>query len=100
MNDRIPSPLANTLPNSLILVAAKGAVVIVMQGRVKRQARLAFRLGTTSYNFVITDPKIEAQYFSGPNGTYPLSGQVLVCVSLGEPFDGYRYKLAAALVPI
>jgi hypothetical protein len=99
-NDRVPLPQADQLPSSLLLAAPTKASMLVAPGLKKRQVRMRFSLPPTQYCLTVTDPKLEAEYLSKPDGEYPFSGPVLVCVSLGEPFDGYRYKLAAAVLPI
>jgi hypothetical protein len=40
---------------------------------------------------------MERSYLRGKNGTFPVA-DALLCISLGEPFKGYAYKLAAALI--
>jgi hypothetical protein len=99
-NDRVPLPQADQLSSSLALAAPTKASILVAPGLKKRQVRLRFTLQQTQYCFTVTDPRLEAEYLGKKDDEYPYSQHVLVCVSLGEPFDGYRYKLAAAVVPI
>ena len=99
-NDRILAHASDQLAHSLELVKPSNPIVIVAPGRTKRQVRVKFHLGATEYNFVVTDTEVEAAYLPRENGMYPLDGDVLFCVSLGEPFDGHRYKLVAAVIPV
>lgn len=97
-NDRISVELANTLSSSLVLVAPRRATFEVVQGLKKRQVRLDFQLTNARYNFVVTDPRVETDYLARGEGRYELPTETVVCVSLGEPFEGYRYKLAAGII--
>lgn len=45
----------------------------------------------------MTDPLVERKYLAGSNGEYPI-GECFVTVSLGESYEGYCYKLVAALI--
>jgi hypothetical protein len=45
----------------------------------------------------VTDPEYELQYLAKPEGIYEL-GESFLTVSLGEPYDGYAYKLVAAIM--
>jgi hypothetical protein len=100
VNDRVAADVADQLRHSLELVRPTKPIIFVAPGRVKRQVRAGFHLGAAEYNLVVTDTKVEAAYLSRENGTYPLPGEVLFCVSLGEPFDGNRYKLVAAVIAV
>lgn len=99
-NDRIRLDVADQLNSSLRLVSPGNVAISVGQGFKKRQVRAIFALGVTRYCLTVTDPGVEMQFLAKPDGEYALPGPALVCVSLGEPFDGYRYKLAAAVIPI
>ena len=49
----------------------------------------------------MTDPKVESQYISADIGDYPVDAdQKYLCVSIGEPYEGWRYKLAAGIIII
>ena len=55
--------------------------------------------GDYRYRLTVTDPKIEREYLKKINGTYLLqSKNVYMCVSIGEPYEGYCYKLVAAIL--
>ena len=47
----------------------------------------------------MTDPGIERTYLMRKQGEYPLNAKDLyLTVSMGEPFNGYCYKLVAAVI--
>jgi hypothetical protein len=74
----------------------------------KRKNRAVFRLGQAGrvrYDLAVTDPKWLDQLNLLPAGIHPhalLSGgrppKTLLTVSLSEPFEGFHYKLAAAVL--
>ncbi len=63
----------------------------------KRSVRAQFLLNEVPYNLGLTDALMERKYLQGKDGTFPVADGLL-CVSLGEPFKGHVYKLAAALI--
>ena len=87
-----------------------------LQGYLKRepyqlpQPRVLFGLDTQKYDLPFTDPAWAARIIRNLSAEEPASpGQklgisnhspVLLTVSLSEPFNGYCYKLAAAIVEI
>jgi len=49
----------------------------------------------------VTDSGIERTYLMKEHGEYPLINRDLyLTVSLGEPFNGYCYKLVASVITI
>jgi hypothetical protein len=70
-----------------------------LDGRNKVRARFAYR--DTPYLLSVTDPGIERMYLMKEQGEYPLiTRDLYLTVSLGEPFNGYCYKLVAAVIMI
>ncbi|MBF0162542.1 MAG: hypothetical protein HQL88_09660 [Magnetococcales bacterium] len=49
------------------------------------------------YALDITDPVMEGLYLSRPDGLYTIANPVL-CISLGHTWEGYHYKLIAAVL--
>lgn len=101
-NDRVPEAQAVALTRSLYLVSpTKLCLVVAAEGRgifpARRRIRARFELCGQTYCLVVTDPPIESQYLAGQDGEYPIA-QALLCISLGELFHGYAYKLAAAVI--
>lgn len=99
-NDRVPLAEADRLDHSLRLVRPQGLRIRVLRTYNKRQVRAAFQLGTSQYDLVVTDTKIEARYLEMSDGEYPYPAESVVCISLGEPFGGYRYKLVASIIDL
>lgn len=75
------------------------------------QVRTHFLLGDTHYNLAVTDPvwekqcgkleELEKRYTTEEVGFMLRPDErLLLTVSLGQPFNGYRYKLAAAVFAI
>ena len=63
----------------------------------KRAVRGEFVYRGTSYRMDVTDPVIERNYLNQGDGQYDIQHSVL-CISLGDPYQGYFYKLIAAVL--
>lgn len=93
--------------SSLTLIRVKGLRFRIQAAGGNRKTRACFRLDGAAYSLRVTDDAIEADMENLKDGTYPVEActrfrpneETLVTVSLGEPFDGYCYKLAAAIIP-
>jgi putative nucleic acid modification protein with dual OB domain len=98
-NDRIPEALTLELDNSLTLVEAEDLVIAVAHEGLnpKRKVRARFSLGEKRYVIAVTDPVIEREYLAKENGEYPI-GLARLCISIGEPYQGYCYKLVAGII--
>ncbi len=109
--DRVPfdSILRSPAPASLALVAPQDLKwwIACNPATGKSQARARFRLDGALYNLVLTDPICLARLMSLPPGIYPATSagfkpdeRFLLTVSLGEPFEGNCFKLAAGVVAL
>ena len=101
-NDRVPEDRLSSLNRSLYLVRPDGLRLIVAPeggdfGPERRRVRAEFHLCGHLYRIVVTDPWIESKCLAKPDGEIPLKN-ALLCVSLGETFHGFAYKLAAAVI--
>jgi hypothetical protein len=65
----------------------------------RTRVRANFRMNGHEYLLSITDPAMTEKYERGGVGRFTV-GKAFLCVSLGEPYNGYAYKLVAAVVPI
>lgn len=63
----------------------------------KRAVRAAFRYRRVDYLMDVTDPGIEREFLSQPDGDYEIRNSYLY-ISLGDPYQGYFYKLVAAIL--
>lgn len=102
INDRVAVSRAEEFNWSLCLIRPKDLhIVVADEGpdpeRLKRKARAQFEYNGELYKIVITDPVVAGRYQVMGLGVYPLSDAIL-CVSLGEGFGSYAYKLAAAVI--
>ena len=99
LNDRIPHVQAQPLPSSLKIIELEGLIVAVaLEGiNPKRTARAHFSLGGVNYALTVTDPVAAALYLAQGTGEYPI-GAARLCISIGEPYDGYCYKLVAGII--
>jgi hypothetical protein len=101
MNDRITIASAANLTSSLMLVKPTDLVLAVAMegpdGKRKRKVRAKFHLGSTHYWLSVTDVAVEDVYLKGEDGEFPVD-EAILCVSLSEPFNGYTFKLAAAVI--
>ena len=98
MNDRIPQEIAEQqIISSLLLIKPISLRIHVEQEFKGKKARAKFKYKGVEYWLVITDP-LEEAYKKKPAGDYKISGEVFLCVSLGEPFDGWCYKLVAGVI--
>jgi hypothetical protein len=94
------------IPSSLALVAPDGALSFrVREFDGKKKARVIFDLESGHYDLPLTDPVAKLQVVAAGVGLhdpgdvgFPADGRALLTVSLGEPFDGQRWKLVAALI--
>jgi hypothetical protein len=71
----------------------------------EQRIRALFRLGTNQYNLSLTNPPVEEELKSLPDGIHSLAAiglredRLLVWISLGEVFtDGSCYKLVAGVI--
>ena len=63
----------------------------------KRGVRGEFSYRGTTYRMDVTDPAIERKYLGQSDGQYDIAKPVL-CVSLGDSYQGYFYKLIAGVL--
>lgn len=101
-NDRVPENSLDGLSRSLYLVRPEQLrLVVASEGGSfvppRRRVRARFTLCGHSYCIVVTEPSTESEFLARNNGEYPVS-DALLCISLGEVFHGFAYKLAASVI--
>lgn len=102
LHDRVHQSLINPREGSLRLISVPQLQVCVSVegaefGNGKRKVRGQFIHLGTQYLLSITDPDIEARYLAKPDGITDL-GHALLCISLGDVYEGNAYKLIAAVI--
>ncbi len=102
LNDRVPLEDARNLRNSLRLIKVSNLTLSVSApgeifGNLRRSAQGRFQYNNVDYRLRVTDPIYERRYLPQPDGDYPI-GECFLTISLGEPFQGYSYKLIAAII--
>lgn len=102
MNDRVNDATAANLKSSLLLIEVPKLTVSVSVegagfGNGKRKVRGAFKYKNVNYILMITDPTVERDYLKKADGRYD-AGPTTLCISLGESFQGYAYKLIAGVI--
>lgn len=101
-NDRVPEDRLREMTRSLYLVQPSNLKLMVASeggdfGPARRRVRAQFDLCGHAYRLVVTDPWAEQKYLAGDDGKDDV-GDAMICISLGEVFHGFAYKLAAAVI--
>ena len=101
-NDRIPCDRAEKeIRTSLCLVKANDFNIIVQDEYNKKKVRAEFVYNKIKYKLVVTDHAIERYYKKKEFGTYSYAKKTIyLCISMGETFEGFCYKLVAAVLSI
>lgn len=99
-NDRIPLAIAQQkISSSLLFIKPNRLVLKVAPGPHGRQVRAGFEYNGTNYLLVVTDLVVKNTLLKRNDGDYAVdSNNIYLCASLGEPFNGYTYKLVAAVI--
>jgi ATP-dependent DNA helicase RecQ len=101
LNDRMPVELAGkTLDSTLLFIRPEGLCILVeADARGLKKFRAKFTYKEAAYCLTVTDPVIETRYMRMEIGHYPVDSlQPYLTVSIGEPFEGFCYKLVAAVI--
>ena len=101
-NDRLPPEPAGPEAGSLRLIHAPRIELAVFSpgeafGNRKRRVQGRFSHAGVDYALWITDPIYERHYLAKLDGSYHL-GECYLTISIGEPFQGFCYKLVAAIM--
>jgi len=102
MNNRVAEEEAAELSNSLYLLHLDRLELQVVtsrepSGHTRRRVHAVFHYGGVRYRMSVTDPVVERRFRTRMEGRYPV-GACHATVSLGEPHQGYCYKLVAAIM--
>jgi len=101
-HDRVALAASEGLTGSLFLLRIGSLELRVFApgvafGNPKRRVQAGFVHHGVNYRLWVTDPLVERKYLAGPDGSHGI-GECFATISLGEPYEGYCYKLVAALI--
>jgi hypothetical protein len=102
LNDRLPVDICQNLESSLKLIHVKAMEIRVYRpgefyDSPPKRLQAWFRFGAAEYILRLTDPEVEAAFLGRQEGIYRL-GPCYLTISLGEPFNGFCYKLIAGVI--
>lgn len=95
-NDRVPLVEAASLDSSLRFIGVDDLEIVIVE-RPKRRVRARFSLRGTKYLLWVTDPVVEKEYLARGEGQYWVGCSYLT-ISLSEAYEGFCYKLVAAVI--
>jgi hypothetical protein len=97
-NDRFVFQQAPLVRRSLTLQRVEDLELIVLQNphSNKLEVRGEFSIGGATLRLKVTDPVAEARLRSSQKSAS--IGDALLCLSLGEPYEGYVYKLLSGVI--
>lgn len=105
LHDRVDEDRAaqavSTFGNSLCLIEVDDLEVVVrIEGaqwnNAKRHVRGGFSYDGIQYRMMITDPALETEFLGQDDGEYHV-GPAMLCISLGNVYNGHAYKLIATV---
>ncbi|WP_416069167.1 dual OB domain-containing protein [Streptomyces buecherae] len=98
-NDRVPTDHEGVVTDSLKLIRVSDATIKVHRAwaRDDPAVRAQFQHAGSEYCLKVTDPACEDTYRRRGTGSYSL-GDTFLTISLSEEFNGYLYKLVAAVI--
>ena len=97
---RVPTAEADQMGSSLLLLRLREACIDVKKWPERWTVRVGFEYRGVHYDFAATDPAFKAESIKKGEGSYSLASRTYGCISLGEPDNGYRFKLAAAVFEV
>ena len=102
LNDQVPVQEAAAFRHSLCLIPVRDLSLRVFvpgagYGNSQKRVNGHFTYNGKEYRLRMTDNDYEYDYLQKPVGVYPI-GKCFLTVSLGEPFNGFAYKLIAAII--
>lgn len=102
INDRVAVEDLDQLDCSLYLLQLDGLTLRVFApgrdfGNPKRRVQASFTYRGQRYALRVTDPVAERDYLARDDGVFTI-GPCFITVSLGEPYEGYCYKLVATII--
>lgn len=107
-NDRVPAHMGRGLKDSLRLIKVfKLNLTVVLDGveygHPRKRVYGSFYYYGTEYIIPVTDEVVENLYIKQGEGTYtyPADGKtIILCLSLGQEWNGYIYKFIAGVMTL
>lgn len=100
-NDRIPEQVAaRRCVSSLLLIRPESLRFRLDQGGCKLALRAVFDYRGQHYDLKVTDDRVRALWIERLADGHDGRTDALLCLSLGQAFEGYCYKLAAGVVEL
>lgn len=104
LHDEVPLSVAVDHTDSIRLIYVEDLRYRVFApgadfGNPKRRVQAYFTHGGIEYRLWVTDPGVEDALLASPDGFHAV-GAAYLTISLGEPHNGYAYKLVAAVMPL
>ena len=104
LNDRVLAESVNSISSSLRLIRVKELELAVFSpgeafGNPKRRVQGQFVHSSEQYKLWVTDPEYEKKYLAKPDDNYK-AGKCYLTISLGEPYEGFCYKLIATIIEV
>lgn len=97
-NDRVSEEQAKRQIHSSLLLIKPSRMVISVQDEINgKKVRAKFDHNGNEYWLAITDA-MESKYLNRPSGEYKINKEVFLCISLGEPYREWCYKLVAGVI--
>lgn len=93
----IPAVMVERLDYSLMLIKPDKAQAYVDEEREKSKYRMKFTYYGSNYDFPITDPIFLEAFRTKPE-CYTDLKNIYLTLSLGQEFEGFHYKLVAAVI--
>lgn len=100
-NDRIPEQVAaQHCLSSLLLIRAESLRFRLDQGGCTLALRAVFDYRGQHYDLKVTDDRVRALWIERLADGHDGRADALLCISLGQAYEGYCYKLAAGVVEL
>lgn len=97
VRDKIHVSEVQRFSNSLLLIKVTDLVAGAQHEATGLKVRGTFTFNHQLYRLAVTDPVFEARTLQSSHRRLDV-GEALICLSLGEPFNGYVYKLIAGVI--
>lgn len=100
-NDRIPERVAaQRCDSSLLLIRPDTLRFRLDQGGGNLALRAVFDYRGQHYDLKVTDDQVRAQWIERLADGHDGHADALLCISLGQAYEGYCYKLAASVIEL